>query len=57
MRTKMIQINQNQVKAFSDVRSQRAEAILQKGNPETIDEFTYLVPSQFDSSKKAKRNK
>jgi len=50
----MIQINQNQVKAFSDVRSQRAEAILQKGSPETLDEFTYLVPSQFDSSKKYK---
>ena len=36
----------------SQAREQRAELILEKGSPETIDEFTYLVPSQFDSAKK-----
>ncbi len=38
-------------KNFSDARSQRAEAILKKGEPETIDEYTYLVPSQFSDKK------
>lgn len=33
-------------------REQRAKAILTKGSPETLDEYTYLVPSQFDESKK-----
>ena len=42
------------IKKFSETRSQRAKAILQKGNPETIDEFTYLVPSQFNSERKYK---
>lgn len=40
------------IKQQSDVRQQRAELILQKGNPECIDENTYLVPSQTDSNKK-----
>lgn len=40
------------LKNFSDWRNQRAKLILEKGNLETIDEFTYLVPSQFDSTKK-----
>src|SRR3989338_7554756 len=48
----MIQTDQNQIKEFADKRSQRAKAILQNGNPSQIDEFTYLVPSQFDSTKK-----
>ena len=39
------------LKTWSDERSHRAELILQKGNPQVLDEFTYLVPSQFDSSK------
>lgn len=34
------------LKNFSDWRSERAKLILEKGNPETLDEFTYLVPSQ-----------
>ncbi|MEK6860617.1 MAG: SWIM zinc finger family protein, partial [Nanoarchaeota archaeon] len=38
---------------FSSWREQRAKAILEKGNPETIDEFTYLVSSQ-NSDKKYK---
>lgn len=38
----------------SKIREIRAKAILERGNPETIDEFTYLVPSQFDSNKKYK---
>ncbi|TAL80526.1 MAG: DDE domain-containing protein [Bacteroidetes bacterium] len=45
---------QNQIREFADKRSKRAEAILQKGEPQLLDEFTYLVPSQFDSSKKYK---
>lgn len=40
------------LKNFSDWRNERAKAILEKGNPETLDEFTYLVPSQTDSTKK-----
>ncbi|MBU0958181.1 MAG: DDE-type integrase/transposase/recombinase [Nanoarchaeota archaeon] len=41
------------IKNFSSWREERAKAILEKGNPESIDEFTYLVPSQ-NSSKKYK---
>jgi len=41
------------IKNFSSWREQRAKAILEKGNPETLDEFTYLVPSQ-NSDKKYK---
>ncbi len=40
------------IKQFTDNRETRAKAILQNGDPQTIDEFTYLVPSQFDSVKK-----
>ncbi len=40
------------VKQFTDNREERAKAILQIGNPECLDENTYLVPSQFDSNKK-----
>lgn len=39
------------IKNFSDWRSERAKKILEKGNPETIDEFTYLVPSQSSNRK------
>ncbi len=38
------------VKNFSEWRNERAKAILEKGKPESIDEFTYLVPSKFDSN-------
>ncbi len=40
------------IKQFADNREARAKAILQIGNPQVIDENTYLVPSQFDSTKK-----
>ncbi|MBS3090814.1 DDE-type integrase/transposase/recombinase [Candidatus Pacearchaeota archaeon] len=50
----MIQIDQPQIREFADKRSKRAEAILQKGEPQLLDEFTYLVSSQFDSNKKYK---
>src|SRR3989344_6124791 len=43
---------QEYIKNFSEWRNERAKAILQNGNPSQIDEFTYLVPSQFDSTKK-----
>jgi transposase-like protein len=42
------------IKQQSDNREARAKAILQIGNPECLDENTYLVPSQFDSNKKYK---
>lgn len=40
------------IKQFSDLREQRANAILEHAKPECLDENTYLVPSQFDSTKK-----
>jgi len=40
------------LKQQSEIREERAKAILQIGNPECLDENTYLVPSQFDSNKK-----
>src|SRR3989344_3443823 len=40
------------LKQQSEIREVRAKAILQIGNPECLDENTYLVPSQFDSNKK-----
>lgn len=40
------------IKQFTDNRDVRAKAILQIGSPECLDENTYLVPSQFDSTKK-----
>ncbi|MBU0977053.1 MAG: DDE-type integrase/transposase/recombinase [Nanoarchaeota archaeon] len=42
------------IKNFSEWRNERARAILEKGEPQALDEFTYLVPSQTDSSKKYK---
>jgi len=35
----------------SKAREERAKSILQKGSPETLDEYTYLVPSQFSDKK------
>lgn len=43
---------QQTIKEQSEAREERAKAILQKGKPEALDEYTYLVPSQFDSEKK-----
>jgi len=43
----------NEIKQFSHTREERAKEILKSGNPETLDEFTYLVPSQ-NSDKKYK---
>ncbi len=43
---------QEELKSFSRLREQRAKQILEQGNPEVLDENTYIVPSQFDSSKK-----
>lgn len=43
-----------EIKKESEVREQRAKEILQNGTPEAIDEYTYLVPSQFDSEKRYK---
>lgn len=42
---------QQYIKNFSDWRNDRAKLILQKGNPESVDEFTYLVPSQNSDKK------
>ncbi len=39
------------IKNFSSWRNERAKAILEKGNPESVDEFTYLVPSQNSDKK------
>ena len=36
---------------LSEAREQRAKSILQKGSPEALDEYTYLVPSQFSDRK------
>jgi len=40
------------IKQQSSNREQRAKQILEQGNPEVLDENTYIVPSQFDSNKK-----
>jgi len=45
-------IQTQNIKEFSENREERAKAILQIGNPEYLNENTYLVPSQFDSNKK-----
>jgi len=42
------------IRELSDLRNRRAEAILEIGKPESLDQYTYLVPSQFDSNKKYK---
>lgn len=39
------------LKNFSEWRNEKAKLILQKGNPEALDEFTYLVPSQNSDKK------
>lgn len=39
------------IRHFSDSREIRAKAILQKGEPSRIDEYTYLVPSQTSDKK------
>ncbi len=41
-----------EAKQFTENREARAKSILQIGNPECLDDNTYLVPSQFDSNKK-----
>lgn len=41
-----------QLKSFSDKRKARAEQLLRTSKPETINEFTYLVPSQNNPDKK-----
>lgn len=49
----MINVSEQQEKQrFSNTREQRARAILEIGNPQELDENTFLVPSQFDSQKK-----
>ena len=48
----MIKVNNQTKKQFSTTREQKAKQILKQGNPEILDENTYIVPSQFDSSKK-----
>jgi len=35
--------NINELKYFSETRKERAKAVLEKGNPETIDENTYFI--------------
>ena len=37
---------QEYIKNFSEWRNERAKAILEKGNPEVLEDNTYLVPSQ-----------
>jgi len=49
----MINETQN-IKEFADNREARAKQILEHSKHECLDENTYLVPSQFDSSKKYK---
>jgi len=39
------------IKQQSDTRQQRAELILAKGNPECLEDNTWLVPSQFSDKK------
>jgi len=39
------------LKNFSEWRNERAKAILQKGNPEILEDNSYLVPSQFSNKK------
>jgi transposase-like protein len=46
-----METTQEYIKNFSDWRNERAKAILEKGNPEILDEFTYLVPSQTSDRK------
>ena len=39
------------IKQQSDMRQQKAELILAKGNPEILEDNTYLVPSQYSDKK------
>lgn len=39
---------------LSELREGRAKQLLEGAKPEVIDQFTYLVPSQFDSNKRYK---
>ena len=39
------------IKQQSDMRQQKAELILAKGNPECLEDNTYLVPSQYSDKK------
>jgi len=39
------------MKNFSDWRSEKAKLILAKGNPEVLEDNSYLVPSQFSDKK------
>ncbi len=39
-------INSTELKNFAQTREQRARQILELGNPQVLDEYTYLVPSQ-----------
>lgn len=43
---------QNEFKNFATNREERAKQILEIAEPKLVNENTYLVPSQFDSSKK-----
>jgi len=45
-------MNTQTLKQQSETREQRAKAILEIADPQELDENTFLVPSQFDSSKK-----
>ena len=51
MENKIQEGTQEYIKNFSDWRNERAKLILEKGKPETLDEFTYLVPSQNSDRK------
>ena len=42
---------QTELKNLSDTREQRARQILAKGNPEVLEDNTWLVPSQFSDKK------
>jgi len=42
---------QLELKNLSDIRQQKAELILQKGNPEVLEDNSWLVPSQFSDKK------
>ena len=37
--------------SFSQVREQKAKQILEKGNPELLENNSYLVPSQYSDKK------
>jgi transposase-like protein len=43
--------NKSNLKSFSQTREARAKLILQKGNPELLEDNSYLVPSQYSDKK------